>query len=93
MKPIDADELIEHAWRDRLDSRELIAEMIKKAPPIQAIPIPDNATNGDIIKLMFPYITEENNTNKYLGINFDTESRVGMLKEWWNAPYKRSDTK
>ena len=31
---IDADELIEHAWRDRLDSRELIAEMIENAPTI-----------------------------------------------------------
>jgi hypothetical protein len=31
---IDADELIEHAWRDRLDSRERIAEMIENAPTI-----------------------------------------------------------
>lgn len=34
MRLIDADELIEHAWRDRLDSRELIAEMIENAPTI-----------------------------------------------------------
>ena len=32
MRLIDADELIEHAYRDRLDSRELIANMIRKAP-------------------------------------------------------------
>lgn len=32
MRLIDADELMEHVYRDRLDSRELIAEMIKKAP-------------------------------------------------------------
>lgn len=37
MRLIDADELIEHAWRDKLDSRELIAEMIEKAPTIKEI--------------------------------------------------------
>ena len=38
MRLIDADELIEHAWRDKLDSRELIVEMIEKAPTIKEIP-------------------------------------------------------
>lgn len=38
MRLVDADELIEHAWRDKLDSRELIAEMIEKAPTIKEIP-------------------------------------------------------
>ena len=34
MRPIDADELMEHAIRDRLDSRELIWQMINNAPTI-----------------------------------------------------------
>ena len=38
MRIIDADELIEHAYRDRLDSRELIVKMIKEAPTIKEIP-------------------------------------------------------
>lgn len=38
MRLIDADELIEHAWRDKLDSRELIVEMIENAPTIKEIP-------------------------------------------------------
>lgn len=38
MRLIDADELIEHAWRDKLDSRELIVEMIERAPTIKEIP-------------------------------------------------------
>ena len=38
MRLIDADELIEHAWRDKLDSRELIAQMIAGAPTIKEIP-------------------------------------------------------
>ncbi len=39
-------------------------------------PIPDNATNGDIIKTLFPKIDD----------NF---SNVIDLKLWWNAPYQK----
>ena len=35
MRLIDADELLEHAGRDRLDSRELIIQMINNAPTIR----------------------------------------------------------
>lgn len=35
MRLIDADDLIEHAWRDKLDSRELIAQMIENAPTVK----------------------------------------------------------
>lgn len=34
MRLVDADELIEKAYRERLDSRELIAQMIESAPTI-----------------------------------------------------------
>jgi hypothetical protein len=36
MRLIDADELLEHVWRDKLDSREAIAKMVKSAPTIKA---------------------------------------------------------
>lgn len=44
MRLIDADELMEHVGRDRLDSRELIMDMIENAPTVEpaetdAIPI------------------------------------------------------
>ena len=35
MRLIDADELIEHVWRDRLDSRERIADLVKSMPTIE----------------------------------------------------------
>lgn len=38
MRLIDADELMEHVWRDKLDSRELIAKMINDAPTVKEIP-------------------------------------------------------
>lgn len=34
MRLIDADELLEHAYRDRLDTRERIAAMIENAPTV-----------------------------------------------------------
>ncbi len=38
MRLVDADELLEHAYKDKLDSRELIAEMIISAPTVKEIP-------------------------------------------------------
>lgn len=35
MRLIDADELMEHVGRDRLDSRELIMDMVKNAPTVK----------------------------------------------------------
>ena len=35
MRMIDADELMEHIWRDKLDSRELIANLVKRMPTIK----------------------------------------------------------
>lgn len=43
MRLIDGDELIEHVWRDRLDSRERIANLVKSMPTIKTIPAADVA--------------------------------------------------
>ena len=37
MRLIDADELIEHVWRDRVDSRERIANLVKSMPTVKAV--------------------------------------------------------
>lgn len=34
MRLVDADEIMEHVWRDKLDSRELIADMILHSPTV-----------------------------------------------------------
>ena len=41
-------------------------------------PIPNNATNGDVIKMMFPEI------NKYF-------SNVVDWQLWWNAQYQKEE--
>ena len=52
MRAIDADELMEHVYRDKLDSRELIAKMVEDAPTIQ----------GDFVSMrtMLDYYEQEN---------------------------------
>lgn len=62
MRLIDADELIEHAWRDKLDSRELIADMINRAPTVVEVPVrvPVNIFNfnDETIKILDKIKTE-----------------------------------
>ena len=45
MRLIDADELMEHAARERLDTRELILEMIERAPTLK----PNISSTGRMI--------------------------------------------
>ena len=55
--------------------------------------IPDNATNGDVIKAMFSdwkieHIRKMSGMNRY-ECNIDTINRISFYDDWWNAPYKR----
>ena len=58
-----------------------------------AIPISDNATNGEVIKAIFPNLmVEDNGSSIYLRypdggwIVYDRK-----WWNWWNAPYKKED--
>ena len=51
-------------------------------PIYKAILITKNATNGDMIKAMFPYLNFTNVLAKMYAQNGK------ILLEWWNAPYK-----
>ena len=63
----------------------------------RCIEIPDGATNGNMIKAMFPYIEIKDNCDMYYSVNIENLSTdkglntVGFKKDWWNAPYKRGD--
>ena len=55
-------------------------------------PLPDNATNGDVLKVMFPN-AENIRTDNGLPLNFILEFELHRnYKDWWNAPYKAGDT-
>ena len=90
--------------KDKLISRNSLVEFannsnvgidandIMRFPTIPAIPIPDNATNGDIIKALFN-IKEVEMSSTYC-VHFPEEEDFGhyFFKDWWNSPYKRGET-
>ena len=61
---------------------------IRCSPEVPAIPIPDNATNGDIIKTMFPNLKARKKAFEIeITVN---KNKVGNISiDWWNAPYGR----
>lgn len=104
MRLIDADKLDECLqsmadleWNKQVGSSkglEDAIDIIYDTPTVNAILIPDNATNGDVIKAMFPYIEIKDNCDMYYSVNIENLSTdkglntVGFRKDWWNAPYK-----
>ena len=54
-----------------------------------AKPLPRDATNGDIIKAMFPDVEVKEKNNVY-EIYFGVGTCIQFFNhQWWNAPYKR----
>lgn len=63
-------------WHLRPDEEYDLVEAIKNGTPI-----PNNATNGDVIKLLFQ--------DDDLGIEvIEGNIRFNLGDDWWNAPYK-----
>lgn len=95
MRLIDADKLCKslddkYYPHERFVKLEDILETIENQSELKAIVIPQNATNGDVIKAMFPHV-------KYymfcveVKLEYDNQYDTGLLfdKKWWNTPYKR----
>ena len=61
---------------------------------LNGIPLPDNATNGDVLKAMFPnIITDEfattiHATTKVVSNGVKGSISYDFWKDWWNASYK-----
>ena len=53
-------------------------------------PIPDNVTNGDVIKALFPRIKIKKFPT-FLRV-IEGEEYIPMTYDWWNSPYKRGET-
>ncbi len=89
MRLIDKDKTMEEIPIDVCDGFE-VTDIIEKMPTVQAIPIPEGATNGDMMKIMFTHMDYQERNNVTLNIKGQTIEFTGMaLKEWWNAPYKK----
>lgn len=55
---------------------------------VYAIKIPPNATNGDVIKAMFPNEKIIETRDTYMLCDTNETVRIIVYKEVWNAPYK-----
>lgn len=53
--------------------------------------LPDNPTNGDMIKTMFPNILVNDGWTEGLIVAHEFDGSTWFNKEWWNAPYKRGE--
>lgn len=62
MRLIDADELMEHVYRDKLDSRELIADMVKNAPTVTNAIEMENM--NEKLKAHIEYLSRQNDSMK-----------------------------
>lgn len=110
MRPIDADKIIslfkavcERCGKDkqydgvmcRACEFEDVIDIVENAPTLDVVQIPEGATNGDMLKALFPYIREEDKCQMYYSVNLENLSRdrafneVGIKKDWWDAPYRK----
>lgn len=86
MRLIDADKFEAFMYQNNNDDFDngvqFVLEMIDKAPTV--CDIPDNATNGDVIKTMFP------NTSLHISERLHIVwVRYEEMFDWWNAPYQK----
>jgi len=62
-----------------------VEDIMSDLPTTDVIPIPDGATNGDMIKAMFP-----NELPTIITSTLWWGDNMGFNKDWWNAPYKNN---
>ena len=87
--------LIPHEWNCQFHTLS-DSELTKEYHYVfgKKVTIPVGATNGDVIKAMFPYVNVKNECAEYYSVNIENLQEdiacntVGFSKDWWNAPYK-----
>lgn len=62
---------------------------------VNAVVIPKGATNGDMIKALFPewkieHIRKMSGMNRY-ECNIDTINRISFYDDWWNTEYRQDN--
>ena len=85
-------EVYNKGYKDGQEALAFHLELCKEEGSI--ITVPEGATNGDMIKAMFPNaditINEIWGTNGTVFVIFDNSNRVISLDlKWWNSPYRK----
>ena len=103
MRLIDADAYKAHIdmvfpCKDRDDNniRRATEIGLNSTPTVNAIPVPDNATNGDVIKAIFPNAAIvvgrlKGETIDMVHLRNNNMTEASFYQDWWNAPYKRGE--
>jgi hypothetical protein len=103
MKAVTLDSIV-GVIRARRGYKTFLSEFINECDIVDAIEIPEGATNGDMIKAMFPNAKFDNampfTDNRWETVDLDTENKIRgtysptqlrVYADWWNAPYKRGN--
>ena len=87
---IDIDEDVRIAI-SRMGLLRIPDEMQKKVDKAiqHGTPIPDNATNGEVIKAMFPNIEVADGGQLDMNVYGLVRRPSIFSKIWWNAPYQK----
>ncbi len=87
MKPIDADKYREEMFASRDFNFFSVLDM---QPTLKVIPVPDSATNGDMMKMMFPKMVIRWVSSARIGVTFVQNQKyiTEFDMKWWNAPFK-----
>ena len=80
---------------DKIDSLRFALESIKvdraydlAYEKVDFIEIPEGATNGDMIKAMFPNISVYEHGN---GATYSINNEYNFNSTWWNSPYRKEN--
>lgn len=84
---IDIPEVVQHkVYAYGLSLSPSDKEQLIKAI-LNGTPIPDNATNGEIMQMMFSNGATENFAT-FMSFAASEDEYINCTYEWWNAPYK-----
>ena len=90
---IDADKFSNFKCFEDADGKYLVAKdanaEIDEWLPLHFTEIPDNATNLDVLKIMFPDYIPNDFTWILCGDGDDWNRPKGYYGNWWNAPYQK----
>ena len=66
----------------------IVEEMVQETLTVNAIEIPNGATNGDMIKAIFPSSEVREIMDDLVHYTLDGYVGAYIPKDWWNAPYR-----
>ena len=94
MRLIDADAFERKCMFDSdIEDMQDVIYALRDYSTVPAIPIPEGATNGDVLKRLLygKAIITEFIHDVNISVNNNVIGQLDM--EWWNSPYKRGDMK